>query len=146
MYQHILLPTDGSELSGRAVKAGVELAKALNARVTGFYAAPAYHPHFYQNIPLNNASSMLYEAHAKESAERYLSVVESAAKGLGLAYDGVFVISDAPYDAIIQTALDKHCDLIFMAPYGNRSALGLPLGSNTSKVLTNSKISVLVHR
>jgi nucleotide-binding universal stress UspA family protein len=146
MYQHILLPTDGSELSGRAVKAGVELAKKLNAKVTGFYAAPAYHPHFYKDVPINPASRMLYETHAKEQAGRYLSVIESAAKALGLAYDGQYVVSDVPHEAIIQTALDKHCDLIFMAPYGNRSALGLPLGSNTSKVLTHSKIPVLVHR
>jgi nucleotide-binding universal stress UspA family protein len=146
MYQHILLPTDGSELSGRAIKAGIEFAKALKAGVTGLYAAPHFLPLLYKEIALDQATQSKYEELAQAKGRQFLQVIESMAKALDIRYEGVVVVSDTPFDAIIQTALNKGCDLIFMAPHGNQSALGLPLGSNTNKVLTYSKIPVLVHR
>jgi nucleotide-binding universal stress UspA family protein len=146
MYQHILLPTDGSELSGRAIKAGLELAQSMKARVTGLYAAPHYRPPLYQEISLDPVTRARYDELAKTKGQQYLGVIENIAKKLGVQCQSVVVINDAPFDAIIQTALNKGCDLIFMAPHGNQSALGLPIGSNTNKVLAYSKIPVLVHR
>ena len=145
MYQHILLPTDGSELSAAAVQAGVALAKSLNAKETGFCAAPAIHP-FYGDVPIDSATRVLYEQHAREIGESHLALIEKTARAAGVPYEGKFTISDAPFDAIIHTAIEKGCDLIFMAPRGNASALGQPLGSNTHKVLSFSKVPVLVHR
>jgi nucleotide-binding universal stress UspA family protein len=146
MYKHVLLPTDGSELSGRATNAGIQLAKALGAKVTGFYAVPNYHPSIYSEVEIDAATRSRYEQSAKRMAETYLSVVAAFAKAMGVPYESANVMSDSPAEAIIQTAIAKGCDLIFMAPHGNSGPGGGLLGSTTNKVLANSTISVTVHR
>ena len=145
MFKHLLLPIDGSELSEAAVQKGVEFAKSLNARITGFYVMPEFHIFTYRTELVEDTK----EEFAKDCrihADQFLAVVEKAAKAAGVACDIAFATSDHPYEAIIQAAEEKNCDLIMMASHGRRGVQGLLLGSETQKVLTHSKIPVLVYR
>lgn len=148
MIKHVLVPVDGSELSGKAVAQAVELARALKAKVTGFHAYPEYHAVLlYEYVgPIDAISRKDYIASAKATAENYLATVTKAATAAGLEVDSVVVASDYPHEAIIQTAKKKKCDLIIMASHGRSGVSGLLLGSVTHKVLTHSKIPVLVVR
>jgi nucleotide-binding universal stress UspA family protein len=145
MFKHILLPTDGSELSARAIQEGVRFAKSIGARVTGLCVMPQQHPFFYETeIPMNalEESAKRY----KELAYTYLAAIEKAGKDMGVSIDAVYEIDDSPYDAIIRVAEQKGCDLIMMASHGRRGVGALLIGSETQKVLTHSKIPVLVYR
>lgn len=145
MFQHILLPTDGSELSNAAIQEGVRFAKGLGARVTGLCVMPPQHPFFYETeIPV----TALQEAaqRYRELADGFLAVVSKAAKEAGVVCEVVYEVNDLPYEAIIQTAEKKGCDLIMMASHGRRGVKALLIGSETQKVLTHSKVPVLVYR
>lgn len=148
MIKHVLVPTDGSELAGKSVAQAIELAKALKAKVTAFHAYPEYRAVLlYEYVgPVNAMSRRDYLAAAKSTAEGYLARVLKAARDAGLEAEGVTVASDYPHEAIIRTAKKKKCDLIVMASHGRRGVSGLLLGSVTQKVLTHSKIPVLVVR
>lgn len=146
MFKHILLPTDGSEISAKAVKSGVKLAKALGAKVTGFFAVPDMHLLPYGELVGELMPPADYEKMAKEQAKKYLGVVEQAAKAANVPCETFHVVHDSPYQAIIKAAEDKGCDLIFIASHGRRGIAGILLGSETHKVLTHSKIPVLVYR
>ncbi len=145
MFRHILLPTDGSELSAAAVQQGIRFAKSLRAKVTGLCVIPMQIPFFYQKRMPKAALEESYQQ-IKKMAETYLSVVAKAAGEVGVAYDLVCENSDFPYDAIIRVGEEKGCDLIMMASHGRRGVKALLLGSETQKVLTHSKIPVLVVR
>ena len=145
MFKHILLPTDGSELSEGSIRKGIQFAKSIGARVTGFYAMPKFHIITYRTEMLEDTK----EEFAKDSkvhADRYLAVIERAAKEAGVACDTVRATSDHPYEAILTAAQDKGCDLIMMASHGRKGVHGLLLGSETHKVLTHTKLPVLVCR
>jgi nucleotide-binding universal stress UspA family protein len=147
MFKHILIPTDGSELSQRAIRAGVELAASLGARVTGFYAAPAPTPIVFGDLlPVSYLPPDEHAALVAAAARRYLSIVEGAARAAGVPVDTVSATSEYPADAILETARDRQCDLIFMASHGRRGLKGLLLGSETHKVLVHAGIPVLVFR
>jgi nucleotide-binding universal stress UspA family protein len=147
MYRNILIPTDGSALSRKAVAAGVRLASALGAEVTGLFAAPPPTPLVYENLlPVGYMSA---EQHAKliaKTASKYLGVVEKSARAAGVKARCLQVTSDFPADAILATARKHRCDLIFMASHGRRGLAAVLLGSETQKVITHAKIPVLVHR
>ena len=145
MYKHLLLPTDGSPLSEDAVRRGVQFARQLGARVTGFYAMPAFEIPSYAMAMVEN-SKEIFGRQARERAEKVLDAVKTIAAQEGVECDTVTVASDAPYEAIIQTATERGCDLILMASHGRRGIKGFLLGSETNKVLTHSTIPVLVHR
>lgn len=136
MFKHILLPTDGSELSRAAVKNGILFAKKLGARVTGLSVMPASH------------ASIDEEKIAREAldAESYLSVITKTALEEKIECDTLMERSDSPYDTIIWVADKRGCDLIMMASHGRKGIGALLLGSETQKVLTHSKIPVLVYR
>lgn len=143
MFKHILLPTDGSELSEGAISKGIQFAKSIGARVTGFYAMPEFHILTYRTEMLEDTKEE-FAKDSKAHADKYLAVIEKAAKEAGVACDIVRATSDQPYEAILKTAHDKGCDLIMMASHGRRGVRGLLLGSETHKVLTHTKIPVLV--
>jgi nucleotide-binding universal stress UspA family protein len=147
MYKHILIPTDGSKLSHKTVVAGVKLAQALGARVTGLFAAPAATPLVYRDLlPVGYGTPEENAVLIKRAAMRYLAVIERAAKTAGVPCETVSVTDDFPADAILSLAKRRKCDLIFMASHGRRGLGGLLLGSETQKVLTHARIPVLVHR
>jgi nucleotide-binding universal stress UspA family protein len=148
MIKHVLVPTDGSELGGKAASQAVDIAKALKAKLTAFHAYPEYRAVLlYEYVgPISAMSRREYVAAAKATAEGYLSKVIDAARAAGLEADGVAVASDYPHEAIIRAAKKNKCDLIIMASHGRRGVSGLLLGSVTQKVLTHSKVPVLVVR
>jgi nucleotide-binding universal stress UspA family protein len=147
MFKHILIPTDGSVLSRRTVLGGVKLARALGARVTGLFAAPAATPLVYRDLlPVGYGTPQRNAALIKRAAERHLDVVARAAKAAGVRCETVSVIDDYPADAILAQAKKRGCDLIFMASHGRRGLRGVLLGSETQKVLAGSTLPVLVYR
>ena len=147
MFKHILIPTDGSNVSNEAVEAGVKLARALGARVTGYFAAPPATPVIYARfLPVG---FMAPEEHAKvieETARRYLAVVENAAKAAGVECEVVHTTSDYPAEAILEIATEKGCDVIFMASHGDRGRRGPQLGSQTQKVANESTIPLVIYQ
>ena len=147
MFKHILIPTDGSELSSGAIRGGIELAKTINAKVTGFHAAPDYSPAVYEDsFPIYSMSREEFLEASKARAESYLAAIETLAKEAGISYQSAWTTSDHPAEAIIRAAVENGCDLIYMASHGRKGIQALLLGSETQKVLTHCKIPVLVHR
>jgi nucleotide-binding universal stress UspA family protein len=144
MYTHILVPIDGSDQPTLAIKAACELAEALDAKVTIFHSA---HYQFEPTYASNTAFNIHHqEAFQKEAKRHALMVLENAAKLATVTTDQHYVLSNYPATAIIDAALKYGCDLIVMASHGHRGIQGLLLGSETHKVLTHSKIPVLVIR
>ena len=147
MFKHVLIPTDGSPLSRRAIALGVQLAKSLGARVTGVFAAPPATPVVYRDhLPVGYTTPKEHAKMIQESVARHLGAIELAAKKAGVRCECVHVTSDFPADVILAVARKKKCDLIFMATHGRRGIRGVLLGSETQKVLTHSKIPVLICR
>ena len=145
MFEHILLPTDGSRLSEKSVKQGIRMAKVLQASVTALHVSPKSRSFTYQ-IDMLESTSGDYAEGCKTSAKNYLDFVKRVAAGAGVECDVVHVTSDQPYKEIIKAAQKKKCDLILMASHGRRGIEGFLLGSETQKVLTHSQIPVLVYR
>jgi len=148
MFKHILLPTDGSKLSNEAAVAGVRLAKALGARVTGFFAAPPATPIVFKSmLPVGYATPAQHEQMTQKAARACPGAIEKAAKAAGVRCETIWVTSDYPAEAIVGAAKKSRCDLIYMASHGRRGLRKSSLlGSETQKVLSESPIPVLVHR
>jgi len=147
MYKHILIPTDGSEISGVAIREGIALAKKLGARVTGFYSPEQYEVLAYgEYFPPNLISKAEWSTRGKQAAKKYLAPMEKAAKKENVPYEGYYKEAIAPWQAIIDAAGKKKCDLIFMASHGRTGITGMVLGSQAAKVLSHSSIPVLIHK
>jgi len=147
MFKNILIPTDGSKLSERAIASGAAFAKGIKARITGCYVVEPFRPYYFGDyIPPDMPTPKEFERHAREAGEKYLERIAAAARAAGLTYSGSVVMADTPYAGIINAAKKGKCDLIFMASHGRSGLSGVLLGSETHKVLTHSKIPVLVYR
>lgn len=145
MFKHILLPTDGSELSEAAIHKGIQFAKSINAKVTGFHVILPFHVFTVQTEMLEDTKEQ-YERQSKLHAEQFLGAIKQAAEKAGVNCNTDSVTSDHPYEMIIKAAEKNGCDLIMMASHGRRGMQGLLIGSETQKVLTHTKIPVLVLR
>ncbi len=149
MYSSILVSTDGSAFSDRAISEAARLAKKLGSKVVLFYATPHYEtPHLAEGMQA---------PHYVEDKEKAKAVMEAGAKQIlansarsivaeGVAVEQQFSVSSSPYEAIIDAANKFNCELIVMASHGRRGISGLVLGSETQKVLTHSRLPVLVIR
>lgn len=147
MFKHILIPTDGSELSKATAQRAVSFAKESGARVTVFYAKPEYPiAYFGEGALIDPTTPEKFAELADQQATEYLSEIEGWCKDAGIVCGTVSAVSDVPYEAIIEAAEKSGADLIFMASHGRRGISGFLLGSETNKVLTHSKIPVLVYR
>lgn len=147
MYRRILVPTDGSTLSGKAVTHALALAKATGANVTAFYAAPPYPVPVYAHGVLDDAAaSEQYVESAAREAQRILAPIERKAARAEVSCELLHAVSDAPWKAILDAARTRKCDVIVMASHGRRGMAALLLGSETSKVLTHAKVPVIVVR
>ena len=145
MYKHILVPTDGSELSERAANYGIDLAKAANAKVTGITVSPPFHAvAFDPGMGVDALES--YTTRMGAVSAKWLAYVQDVAAAAGVSCEIVHAEHEHPYKAIIDTATDRGCDLIVMASHGRRGISAIVLGSETVKVLTHSTIPVLVYR
>ena len=138
MYTHILIPTDGSELAGKAVQHGMALAKLIGAKVTLLTVLPP------EMITTDTQMNEIRKERMQKDAEEILGAVVMQAAGF--ACETIQVEHEDPYQAIIDTADSKGCDLIVMASHGRRGISAIILGSVTVKVLTHCKIPVLVYR
>jgi nucleotide-binding universal stress UspA family protein len=145
MFKHILIPTDGSELSESAIIRGMRLAREAHAKVTALYAMPEYQVLAYDAGMMGDTRE-LFETQTRARADTILERAKRVADQEGVPCDLVALANDHPYEAIINTARERGCDLILMASHGRRGIKGFLLGSETHKVLTHSKIAVLVHR
>lgn len=147
MYTHLLVPSDGSELSNRAIQSAVTLARTLNARVTFLYIQPEF------PLPFAGEGAMMvpesrdeFARSTLEQSQRILGEAEAIGREAGIATQSRTAVSDTPYEQIIKTAEAEGCDLVFMASHGRKGLAGLLIGSETHKVLTHCKIPVLVYR
>ena len=147
MYRNILVPTDGSALSQKAVCSAVAFAKEVQASVIALYAmAEPRKPYYSHGARLDQmVIDQIAELSRKEAGEA-LDFVEKACQEAGVICTKVVVTSDIPYKAIIEAATQKGCDLIYMGSHGRTGLGGVILGSVTSKVLSQSSIPVLVYR
>jgi nucleotide-binding universal stress UspA family protein len=145
MFKHILVPTDGSELSQKAAIYAAQLAKPTGGRLT---ALSVKAPYFVTSMDAVSVvgSQEQYDKEARGYAERALTQVSMAAEAAGVKVESVQETHDQPYQAIVDCAAANHCDLIVMASHGRRGVSALLLGSETQKVLTHSKVPVLVYR
>ena len=147
MFKHILIATDGSDLSRAAALQGVKLAKSLGARVTAFFAAPPATPVIYNGLmPKGYTTVPEHAVIIEKTAAKYLGVIEKACAAAGVRCDSVHETNEYPAEAIVALAKKRRCDLIAMASHGRRGLGGVLLGSQTQKVLTQSKVPVLVYR
>lgn len=146
MFTNILIPTDGSELSQRAVRTAVGLAKLHHARLTGIHVIPDYHLLIAYEGAFDPVTEERIEEEAKARAENYLAFVRKSAEDSGVPCETVCETSDHPYDAILKAAAARHCDLIVMTSHGRKGLAAVLLGSETRKVLTHTRIPVLIVR
>jgi nucleotide-binding universal stress UspA family protein len=144
MYKHLLIATDGSELAGKAVATGLQLAKAIGAKVTAVTVTEAW----AAMVPGEGAFVFPideYEKAAAQNAARILADVADQAQQQGVACETVHV-TEFPAEGIVATAKDKCCDLIVMASHGRRGLSRVLLGSQAVSVLTHSTVPVLICR
>jgi nucleotide-binding universal stress UspA family protein len=149
MYKHILVPVDDSRLSSKAAKTAVRLARSTRARITALHViAPFRTPAFVDGVvPYPELySPTAYRKSTERYARKLLAKVQALAKAARVRCDAVFVTGEQPWQAIIQTARGRRCDLILMASHGRKGIAAIVLGSETTKVLTHSKTPVLVCR
>jgi nucleotide-binding universal stress UspA family protein len=147
MFKHFLVPTDGSQLSLKAAQHAVSLAKEVGAKVSFFFSKPDYPVAFYgEGALIDPTTPEKFAEIADRQAREILAQTEKLARDAGVEFASVAEVSDLPYEAIIRAAEGAQCDLIFMASHGRRGISGLLLGSETQKVLTHSRIPVLVYR
>lgn len=147
MFKHILVPTDGSELSQETVRCSVAFAKEAGARITAFYAKPEFPVTYYgEGMLIDTLAPEKFAEMAENQAQEILGFADDLCKEAGVPCSKLTLTSDIPYEAIINAAKQNNCDLIFMASHGRRGITSLLLGSETTKVLTHSTIPVLVYR
>lgn len=145
MYKHLLIAFDGTELAERGLGQGLELAKAIGAKVTVLYVTMPW-----SSIAVGEVAVMFppdeYESNAAAAARQQLKKAEDAAAAKGIVCEGVHVSDAQPHRAIVDTAAARGSDLIVMGSHGRRGIAGLLLGSVASKTLTHAHVPVLVYR
>jgi nucleotide-binding universal stress UspA family protein len=150
MYKNILLPIDGSQLSLRAARRGIELAKALNAMVTAIMVTTPWAAQFAREpavvVPGVVVPQTEYDLRTEQAACDCLRIVTDEARSASVPSKALHVRHRDPYVAILDAARKERCDLIVMASHGRRGLTGALLGSETVKVLTHSEMPVLVYR
>jgi nucleotide-binding universal stress UspA family protein len=148
MYKHILVSTDGSELSTKAIRAAVALASATGAKLTGVYViAPFIASDYGEGVIYGPGfSRKQYRKMTEREARMALAAVEIEAGASGVRCATMTLTAESPWGGILIAARTKGADLIVMASHGRRGLSGLLLGSETTKVLTHSTIPVLVCR
>ncbi len=149
MYRHILVPTDGSPLSTRAVKEAIELAKTCGAKLTAVHVIPPFTPPVYMEgmIPYPELySPEEYKRVTEAQSKRLLAKIEERARAAGVPCATATVTAQPVWKAILSAARSKRCDAIVMASHGRKGIEGMLLGSETHKVLTHTKLPVLVCR
>jgi nucleotide-binding universal stress UspA family protein len=144
MFKHILVPTDGSDLSKKAIDGAIELARTVGARITAYACLPQYPYSPYADVVIELPGD--FQTRSEREARAHLDEVEEAARGAGVSCDSCVSVHSSPYVGIIEAAENCGCDVIFMASHGRRGLGSLLIGSETQRVLTHTKIPVIVYR
>jgi nucleotide-binding universal stress UspA family protein len=149
MYRHILLPVDGSGPSERAAGRGIELARALAAKVTAVTVTTPWAAQFARElavvVPDVIVDERAYERKAQAAAQGVLDRISDAARAAGVECTVLHLSRREPSFAILETAREQGCDLIVMGSHAP-AAMGALWGSETAKVITGSDVPVLVYR
>jgi len=149
MFSNILVPTDGTELSRTATLRAVSLAQKEGARLTFLHVLPERPVTFFGGeggMFVNQVPPEEFDAQASKAVDAFLGDAEAAARANNVPFERVMRKGSTPYEVIIDEATKRGCDLILMASHGRTGMKALVLGSETQKVLTYSKIPVLVYR
>jgi nucleotide-binding universal stress UspA family protein len=144
MFKHILVPTDGSDLSKKAIEGAIDLAQAVGARVTAYACLPQYPYSPFSEVVIEPPVD--FQDRSEREARQHLQEVEEAARSAGVAFNSQTSVHPSPYLGIIEAAEQGGCDVIFMASHGRRGLGSLLIGSETQRVLTHTKIPVIVYR
>jgi nucleotide-binding universal stress UspA family protein len=146
MFKHILMPTDGTEHSEKAIERGIELAKLCGAKVTGIHVVPDYRMTMAEDSAFDPALPGKMAEEARARAESFLAFVKQTATKQGVSCDTEIATNSQPFDAIINTANERHCDLIVMTSRYRKGLVSLIMGSEASRVLHRASIPLLVFR
>jgi nucleotide-binding universal stress UspA family protein len=147
MYQRILVPTDGSTLSKKAVTSAVALAAVTGAELVALYVVPRYPISYFEgNISIPDSAVARTERQWNDKGQAVVDAVQKAANASGVKAKGVLARSDLIAESVISAAKKHKCDLIVMASHGRKGLKRVLLGSETQHVLTHSSLPVLVLR
>lgn len=143
MFNNILIATDGSELAAKAVQQGITLARETGARITALTVTMPFHTFSLEPMVVEETPDQ-YKRQVQEHSAKVLSAIAQAASAVGVPCETVVLENEHPYQAIIDTATSRGCDLVMMASHRRHGLDGILHGSETLKVLTHSDIPVLV--
>jgi nucleotide-binding universal stress UspA family protein len=147
MFKRILIPTDGSKVADKAVKAGIRFAREIGAKVVGYYAIEPVQAYYYGEGTVADVRLIAeLDRQSKAAGEKTLAAMARLARAGRVRFDSLCDKPGTAYDGIIAAARRKRCDVIFMASHGRSGLAKLVMGSVTQKVLAHSKIPVLVYR
>lgn len=146
MFKHILMPTDGSDHSERAIERGIELAKLCGAKVTGIHVMPDYPLMIAYEGSFDSITQEKAEEEARALAADFLAFVQKTAAAAGVPCDTVVATNAHPYDAIVNTANERGCDLIVMTSRYRKGLVSLIMGNESTRVLHRASIPVLTFR
>jgi len=147
MFKRILIPTDGSKVADKAVKAGIRFAKEIGARAVGYYAIEPVQAYYYSEGAMVDGRLIAeFDRQSKAAGEKALAAMAKLARAGRVRFDSLCNKPRTAYDGIIAAARRKKCDVIFMASHGRSGLAKLVMGSVTQKVLAQSKIPVVVYR
>lgn len=145
MFKTILVPTDGSPLSDKAINTAIEFAQCSGSKIIGLSVAEPYpFTPLYQNASANDAG--IYEKKMREVAQMHVLKIAEAAKKANVPCETSIAQSFSPYEEILAAAKKFGCDAIFMASHGRKGLNKLFIGSETQKVLAHTTIPVMVFR
>ena len=146
MFKHILMPTDGSDHSEKAVERGIELAKLCGSKITGIHVVPDYRLAIAYEGAFDPVTHEKAEEEVRARAASFLEFVQKAAAAAGVPCETVVETNDHPYDAIVNTANERGCDLIVMTSRHRKGLAKLIMGSESTRVLHRASIPVLTFR
>lgn len=148
MYSHILIPIDGSELSTKASQQAIELAKLCKAKVSAIMVSHTFRQVRDEGFLVPTMASVRerWDEQMAERAQGPLQAVADHAKRAGVECQTLHVIADSPYEAIIEAANQHGCDMIAMGSHGHGGVKQFFVGSETARVLSHTKIPVVVYR
>lgn len=147
MFKQILIPTDGSAVSQKAVKAGIAFAKESGAKVIGFHAVEPVPTHLFGEGYIHDKGAVAeFERRNLAAAKKLVRAIERDALKAGVPFEAMVRTARTPYHGIVEAAEKRKCDLIFMSSHGRRGLERFALGSVADRVMTLSKVPVLVYR
>ncbi|HJW56097.1 MAG TPA: universal stress protein [Burkholderiaceae bacterium] len=145
MFTTILVPTDGSPLSDKAVNVALEFAKGAGAKIVGISVAESYPISPLSETPYTSDAEH-FDIKMRELAQKHVQKIADAAKEMDVPCETIVTQANSPYQEIINAAKSFHCDAIFMASHGRKGLSKLFVGSETQKVLAHSDLPIMIIR